>query len=84
MTQAWLFTGLAIRMIQDLGIHLAIDDPGLDEHFDHEVREVRVRLYWSGKCLAQNNADASLLLGQAAFSRHGPRARSARPPGVHT
>lgn len=45
-----MFTGMAIRMIQDLGIHLAIDEPSLDANMDQETREVRVRLYWSAYC----------------------------------
>ncbi|BEI92243.1 uncharacterized protein CcaverHIS019_0410630 [Cutaneotrichosporon cavernicola] len=49
-TQAWMFTGMAIRMIQDLGIHLAIEEPSLDANMDQETREVRVRLYWSAYC----------------------------------
>lgn len=45
-----MFTGMAVRMIQDLGIHLAIDEPSLDANMDQETREVRVRLYWSAYC----------------------------------
>lgn len=37
-------------MIQDLGIHLAIEEPGLDVALDQETRDLRVRLYWSGEC----------------------------------
>lgn len=32
-----------------MGIHLAIDNPTLDAHHPQEIREMRVRLYWSGK-----------------------------------
>jgi len=32
-----------------LGIHLAIDDPSLDAHLPQDVKELRVRLYWSGE-----------------------------------
>jgi hypothetical protein len=37
------------RIDLQLGIHLAIDNPDLDAKLPKEVRELRVRLYWSGE-----------------------------------
>ncbi|ORY34327.1 fungal-specific transcription factor domain-domain-containing protein [Naematelia encephala] len=48
-SQAWLLTGMGIRMMQDMGIHLPHDDRA-DSRFTAEEREIRTRLYWSAYC----------------------------------
>lgn len=59
-----------------MGIHLAIDNPTLDAHHPQEIREMRVRLYWSGKWSklqeTEGTADDSVHLGQDVGSRYGP------------
>lgn len=63
-------------MIQDLGIHLAIDEPSLDANMDQETREVRVRLYWSAYCW-----DKSISLAMGREPALTMRSSSA-PPAV--
>lgn len=54
----------AVRLKVQLGIHLAIDDPSLDAHFPQEIKEMRTRLYWSGKPI---NFSATGALRPAAY-----------------
>ncbi|BEI92382.1 uncharacterized protein CcaverHIS019_0500100 [Cutaneotrichosporon cavernicola] len=43
--QAWMLTGMAIRMMQEMGLHLPVED---DSRFSPEDRDMRIRLFWSG------------------------------------
>ncbi|KAL1409006.1 hypothetical protein Q8F55_005830 [Vanrija albida] len=45
-TQAWVFTGMAIRLMQDMGMHLP---PSADDatRFSQEERDQRTRLFWA-------------------------------------
>lgn len=45
--QAWMLAGMAIRMMQDMGLHLAVGD---DSRFSQEDRDMRRRIYWSAYC----------------------------------
>jgi len=49
MAEAWMYTGMAVRMAQDLGMHRAADRwarAGLGKLFgDHELQERR-RIWW--------------------------------------
>lgn len=45
-TQAWMLTGMAIRMMQDMGLHLPVDE----NKFSAEDRDMRNRLFWSAYC----------------------------------
>lgn len=42
------------QLTAQMGIHLAIDNPTLDAHHPQEIREMRMRLYWSGTSLGQS------------------------------
>ncbi|GAA5862506.1 hypothetical protein JCM8547_002087 [Rhodosporidiobolus lusitaniae] len=46
-SQGWLYTGMAIRMLKDLGIHLDGENLGYLRSLPVEEREVRRRLFWS-------------------------------------
>ncbi|BEJ00153.1 hypothetical protein CcaverHIS631_0500100 [Cutaneotrichosporon cavernicola] len=45
--QAWMLTGMAIRMMQEMGLHLPVED---DSRFSPEDRDMRIRLFWSAYC----------------------------------
>lgn len=41
--QAWMIFGLAIRMMQDMGLHLPVSDPS---KFSSDELDMRARLFW--------------------------------------
>lgn len=49
-TQAWMLTGMALRMMQDMGLHLPLTSGVSESRFSSEERDMRNRLYWSGEC----------------------------------
>lgn len=42
-----MLAGMAIRMMQDMGLHLAVGD---ESRFSQEDRDMRRRIYWSAYC----------------------------------
>lgn len=56
-----------------MGIHLAIDNPTLDAHHPQEIREMRVRLYWSGECCEQSKLHAIASCQPAASQQPAER-----------
>ncbi|OAA71852.1 fungal specific transcription factor domain-containing protein [Akanthomyces lecanii RCEF 1005] len=44
---AWLYAGLAIRMIIDLGMHVDVEDRRSTRRFTDEDLEIRRRVFWS-------------------------------------
>ena len=46
-SEGWLYTGMAIRMIRDLGLHLNVQKVGRNEKMDPDDLEARKRLFLS-------------------------------------
>jgi hypothetical protein len=46
-TQAWTYSGIAFRMLVDMGLHLDQDRLAAKSSFSEEDAEVRRRLFWS-------------------------------------
>ena len=44
---AWLYAGLAFRMIMDLGIHIDVSSSSTMHQFSHEDLEIRRRVFWA-------------------------------------
>lgn len=44
---AWLYAGLAFRMIVDLGMHVDVSDLGSTRKFSDEDLEIRRRVFWA-------------------------------------
>lgn len=46
-TQSWLYSGMAIRLVEDMGINIDGRKFGASAHFTNEDIEIRNRLFWS-------------------------------------
>lgn len=46
-TQAWLYSGMAIRLVEDMGINIDGRRFAMSAHFSSEDLEIRNRLFWS-------------------------------------
>ena len=47
ISQAWLYSGMAFRMVTDLGLHHASRGSSGTDHLSVEDQEIRKRLFWS-------------------------------------
>ncbi|WOO84331.1 putative transcriptional regulatory protein [Vanrija pseudolonga] len=45
--QAWMLLGMAIRMMQDMGLHLPVSDDAASLRLSAEDRDMRNRVFWS-------------------------------------
>ena len=80
-TQAWVYSGIAFRLAEDLGITINARKYGGDVKFSEEDIEIRNRLFWScyiwdkmislymGRCPVMNSSDISppQLMSKRAF-----------------
>lgn len=46
-SQGWLYTGMALRMMKDLGIHLEAENSNFVQNLPVEEQEARRRLFYS-------------------------------------
>ena len=51
-SKGWLFGGMALRMVTDMGLHTCLKQRMEDRHTTEEKEdlEVRTRLFWSAYC----------------------------------
>ncbi|KAI9928606.1 hypothetical protein MW887_001821 [Aspergillus wentii] len=73
-SEGWLYTGMAIRMTMDLGLHIKRSDASLLEGFEPDDLEVRKRLYLS---VYAWDKSISLCLGRPPSLKHTPYEPSA-------
>lgn len=66
-TQAWLYTGMAIRLIEDMGITFNTGRSQLELNLEDEDVEIRQRLFWS--CYFWDKM-VSLYLGRTPMLQH--------------
>lgn len=70
---AWLHSGLAFRMIIDLGMHVDAPDLGSSRKFSDEDMEIRRRVFWA----AFSEHPLSSTAGNHGLSEKKPRADNA-------
>ncbi|OOQ85002.1 nitrogen assimilation transcription factor nirA [Penicillium brasilianum] len=73
-SEGWLYTGMAIRMINDLGLHIKRSHASLIKEFEPDDLEVRKRLYLS---VYAWDKSISLCLGRPPSLKHTPYQPSA-------
>lgn len=73
ISQAWLYSGMAFRMVSDLGLHHSTAKIGMLRHLSAEDLEIRRRLFWS--CYFWDKA-ISLYLGRMPVLPELPFGRS--------
>ncbi|KAL4881368.1 fungal-specific transcription factor domain-containing protein [Aspergillus karnatakaensis] len=73
-SEGWLYTGMAIRMVTDLGLHLKRGSLGLTKDFEPDDLEVRKRLYLS---VYAWDKSISLCLGRPPSLKEMPYTSSA-------
>ncbi|KAL1407809.1 hypothetical protein Q8F55_007244 [Vanrija albida] len=64
--QAWMIFGLAIRMMQDMGLHLPVSDPS---KFSSDELDMRARLFWG---VYAWDKTLSMALGREPSLTHRP------------